>query len=352
MVDTWPVTCIMVTWCSLLTAGILLEFRNISVIFKIGGGIGLFGAKNIVAVKDISFALQDTPMITALVGESGSGKSTIARLAAGLLKPTYGEVKYRGKSIDEWIKAREKQFRKEVQIIFQDPYGIYNPYYKIDRFLYTALKKLANIGDVSSSKSLIIEAMYSLGMRPEEILGRYPHQLSGGERQRLMLVLALLIKPRLLIADEPVSMIDASLRAIFLENLLELKSKISTSCLYITHDLITANYVADEILVLCHGRLVESGPAEKVISDPLHPYTRLLVKSILLPDPKMRHVVGDVRIQAATLSELKPEKGCVFRYRCPYAMKVCEAAEPTLIKFKNGRHVACYLYESSSSLVQ
>ncbi len=330
---------------------VLLEFRNVSVIFKIGGGIGLFGAKNIVAVRDISFKLRDIPMITALVGESGSGKSTIARLAAGLLEPTVGEVKYRGKNISDWLETKEKQFRKEVQIIFQDPYGIYNPYYKIDRFLYTALKKLANIKDVNHSRSLIIEAMHSLGMRPDEILGRYPHQLSGGERQRLMLVLALLIKPRLLIADEPVSMIDASLRAIFLENLLELKNKISTSCLYITHDLITANYVADEILVLCHGRLVESGPAEKVISDPLHPYTKLLIKSILLPDPKMRHVVGDVRVQAATLSELKPEKGCVFRYRCPYAMKVCETQEPRLIRFGDGRHVACYLYESTPSLV-
>ncbi len=329
----------------------LLKFQNVSVVFKIGGGIGLLGTKNIVAVRDVSFTLRDEPMITALVGESGSGKSTIARLAAGLLQPTHGEVKYKGKKVSDLLKEGEKKFRKEVQIIFQDPYGIYNPYYKIERFLYISLKKLAGINDANLSKSLIIEAMHSLGMRPEEILGRYPHQLSGGERQRLMLVLALLIKPRLLIADEPVSMIDASLRAIFLENLIELKDKINTSCLYITHDIITANYVSNEILVLCHGRLVESGPAEKVINDPLHPYTKLLINSILLPDPKMKKTVGDVSIKATTLSELKPEKGCVFRYRCPYAMKVCEMEEPKLVKIEDARQVACYLYEEPTSSV-
>ncbi|MCS7145976.1 MAG: ABC transporter ATP-binding protein [Aigarchaeota archaeon] len=326
----------------------LLKFDNVSVIFRIGGGLGLFGSERVVALKDVSFDIPDKPGISALVGESGSGKTTIARLIMGLLRPTSGTVLYKGKEIREWVETDKERFRREVQTVFQDPYGIYNPYYKVDRVLYLALQKLLHVNDSGQATSMIIDAMKTLGMRPEEVLGRYPHQLSGGERQRLMLVLSLLIKPRLLIADEPVSMIDASLRAIFLENLLDLKNKIGISCLYITHDLITANYVADEVLVLCHGRLVEAGRGEEVIREPLHPYTRLLVDSMLLPDPRARASIGASLIDVRKLSELKPEKGCVFRYRCPYAMKICEEREPLLIEAGGTRRVACYLYEGQA----
>lgn len=329
--------------------GQLLQFENVSVVFKIGGGLGVFGAKRVVALNNVSFAIPDKPRIVALVGESGSGKSTLARLALGLLRPTQGRVLYRGREVSEWLKNDKYRFRREVQAVFQDPYGIYNPYYKVDRVLYLALRKLLHLDDSEHAKSLIIDAMRSLGMRPEEILGRYPHQLSGGERQRLMLVLSLLIKPRLLVADEPVSMIDASLRAIFLENLLELKNTIGITCLYITHDLITANYVADDIIVLCHGRLVEEGEATKVIKDPLHPYTKLLVDSMLLPDPGAKKTIEAASIDVRSLSELKPEKGCVFRYRCPYAMKICAESEPDLMDIGGGRKVACYLYGEQTS---
>jgi len=323
----------------------LLGFDSVSMVFKIGGGLGFLGSRRIIALKDVSFSIADRPGIVALVGESGSGKSTIARLSLGLLRPTSGKVLYRGREISEWLERNKMEFRREVQAVFQDPYGIYNPYYRIDRILLLALRKLLHVNDLEYAKSLIIEAMKKLGMRPEEILGRYPHQLSGGERQRIMLVLALLVKPRLLVADEPVSMIDASLRAIFLENLLELKSEIGFSCLYITHDLITANYVADEIFVLCHGRIVEMGKAESVIKDPLHPYTRLLVNSMLLPDPRAVRGIGGVTIDVRRLSELKPEKGCVFRFRCPFAMKICEEAEPPLYSVGSERRVSCYLHQ-------
>ncbi len=329
----------------------LLKFDNVSVTFKIGGGLGLFGTKRIVALNSVSFTIPDKPGIVALVGESGSGKSTIARLALGLLRPTIGQVLYRGREVSEWLKSDKYRFRREVQAVFQDPYGIYNPYYKVDRVLYLALRKLMHINDSEHAKSLIVDAMKTLGMRPEEVLGRYPHQLSGGERQRLMLVLSLLIKPRLLIADEPVSMIDASLRAIFLENLLELKNTLGISCLYITHDLITANYVADEIIVLCHGKIVEVGNATKVIKEPLHPYTKLLVDSMLLPDPRAGRTIEAASIDVRRLSELKPEKGCIFRYRCPHAMKICAENDPDLIEVGDGRRVACYLYVEQTSTV-
>ncbi|MEM0445599.1 MAG: ABC transporter ATP-binding protein [Nitrososphaerota archaeon] len=332
--------------------GDLLSLDGVSVVFKIGGGLGLIGAKHVVALNDVSFTLPDKSEIVALVGESGSGKSTIARLALGLLRPTVGKIMYKGREISDWLKVDKERFRREVQSVFQDPYGIYNPYYKVDRFLYIALRKLLHINDAEHARSLIVEAMRSLGMRPEELLGRYPHQLSGGERQRLMLVLALLIKPRLLIADEPVSMIDASLRAIFLENLLELKNKLGLSCLYITHDLITANYVADRALVLCHGRLVEAGKSEEVIRDPLHPYTKLLVDSMLLPDPRSVNVSSVASLDVRRLSELKPERGCVFRYRCPYAMKICEDKEPVLNDVGRDRRVACFLYSDQTISTQ
>lgn len=327
----------------------LLRLENVSVVFKMGGGLGLFGSKRIVALNDVSFTFPNKPGIVALVGESGSGKSTIARLVLGLLRPTSGKVVYKGREISEWLKSDKERFRREVQAVFQDPYGIYNPYYKVDRVLYLALRKLLHIDDAEYARTLIIDAMKMLGMRPEEVLGRYPHQLSGGERQRLMLVLSLLIKPNLLIADEPVSMIDASLRAIFLENLLQLKNIHGISCLYITHDLITANYVSDEIIVLCHGRLVEMGNAAEVIREPFHPYTKLLVESMLLPDPRAGRAIGAASIDVRRLSELKPEKGCVFRYRCPYAMKMCEDAEPILVDAGGNRRVACYLYHEQAA---
>jgi len=324
----------------------LLELKNVTKIFKVGGGLGLFSKEVIKAVDSISFSIpSDKPSIVALVGESGSGKTTIARIILGLLEPTSGEVLYRGRSVSNWLKEDKLKYYKEVQAVFQDPYSIYNPFYRIDRVLELVIKKFNLASSQEEARDLMIKAMKDLGLRPEDLLGRYPHQLSGGERQRFMLARILLIKPRLIVADEPVSMLDASLRAIFLDQLASLKDKLGASCLYITHDLNIASYIADRIIVLCHGKIVEDGSKEEVIRNPLHPYTKTLIDSIPIPDPRRRWKEPVDLTTLESFKKLKAEKGCIFSSRCPYAKEICKARMPTLTEVKPGRKVACFLYD-------
>ena len=322
----------------------LLELRNVTKDFTIGGGLGLTERKIIRAVDKVSFTISGKkPTISALVGESGSGKSTIARIILGLLEPTSGEILYQGKDSRLWLKRDRKAYRCNVQVIFQDPYGIYNPFYRVDRVLYKAVKKLGLASSGNEAHSMVVESMRAMGLRPEDLLGRYPHQLSGGERQRLMLVRILLIEPKLVIADEPVSMIDVSLRAIFLNNLQDLRDRIKMSCLYITHDLNIAHYVSDDMMVLCHGRIVETGKTKSAVKDPLHPYTQNLVGAIPIPNPRKRWK-DTVEIEEATFEELRTEQGCIYSHRCPHVMPICKKEIPPLLEVKLGRKAACFLY--------
>ncbi|MDH5794833.1 MAG: dipeptide/oligopeptide/nickel ABC transporter ATP-binding protein, partial [Candidatus Bathyarchaeota archaeon] len=226
----------------------LLELENITKVFKIGGGLGLMGRRSIKALKDVSFAISGrNPIITTLVGESGSGKSTIAKLVMGLLEPTQGQILYKGRDVRLWLKNDRMTYRREVQMIFQDPYSVYNPFYRVERVAHLVVRNFGLASSSSEARNLVAESMEAMGLRPEDLLGRFPHQLSGGERQRLMLSRIFLMKPSLVVADEPVSMIDVSLRSIFLDNLLDLKKRLEMSCLYITHDLNIAHYVGDEM---------------------------------------------------------------------------------------------------------
>lgn len=262
----------------------LLQVNQLTKVFT----AGMLAKRQIKAVDDASFTIVgEKPQITALVGESGSGKSTILRAILGFIKPTSGEVLYKGKNVQELLKKDRKTFRKEVQVIFQDPYSIYNPFYRVDRVLELVMKKF-DLAPGMDREALIEESLRNVGIRPEELLGRYPHQISGGERQRLMLARILLIKPRLLLADEPVSMIDASLRAIFLDILLDFKKKYEISSIYVTHDFNVAHHIADDVVVLCNGTIVEKGTIDEIVSKPLHPYTKNLINSIPIPDPTDR----------------------------------------------------------------
>jgi peptide/nickel transport system ATP-binding protein len=262
----------------------LLELRNVS---RVYGGGGLFSQRQVAALKDFSLALDgDTPTITAIVGESGSGKTTMARLVLGLEAPSSGRVLYQGKDLARLSGKEWREFRRGVQAIFQDPFGVYNSFYKVDHVLTTPLKKFRLAASADEAQRMIEQALRAVGLKPEDTLGRYPHQLSGGQRQRTMVARTLLLRPRLIVADEPVSMIDASLRATVLGNLLQLKRQFGISLIYITHDLTTAYQISDRIVVLYRGEIVEEGEPEQIINSPQHPYTRLLINSIPEPDPE------------------------------------------------------------------
>jgi len=262
----------------------LLELRQVSRSF--GGGGNLFDQRQVIALKDFSLAIDaHQPSITAIVGESGSGKTTMARIALGLDTPTSGQVLYEGKDLRKLSGREWKEYRRGVQAILQDPFGVYNSFYKVDHVLTTPLKKFRLAQSSEQARTLIEQALLSVGLVPDDTLGRYPHQLSGGQRQRVMVARTLLLRPRVIVADEPVSMIDASLRATVLGNLLQLKNQFGISLIYITHDVTTAYQISDQIIVLYHGEVVESGPPEEVIERPKHGYTRLLIESIPEPDP-------------------------------------------------------------------
>jgi len=259
----------------------LLEARNVTKVF--GGGV--WNRRQTVALRDFSLSIDaEHPTIIAVVGESGSGKTTMGRILLGLERPTQGEILYRGKNLLELSREEARRFRMEVQAIFQDPFGVYNSFYKVDHVLTMPLGKFGLARDPKEMRTLMERALRAVGLKPSETLGRYPNELSGGQRQRIMVARALMLHPTIIIADEPVSMIDASLRASVLKNLLQLKQEFGISILYITHDLTTAYQISDSIIVLLRGEVVEQGDVE-LVKAPQHPYTRLLISSIPIPDP-------------------------------------------------------------------
>ncbi len=260
----------------------LLELRNVSLTY----GGGLFRRRPDPALRDFSLVIEDQqPTIVAVVGESGSGKTTMARLVLGLETPTSGEVLYRGKDLRRFSRGERRAFRREAQAIFQDPFGVYNSFYKVDHVLTTPVAKFKLATSREDARRLIDAALRAVGLRPEDTLGRYPHQLSGGQRQRTMVARTLLLRPKVIVTDEPVSMVDASLRVTVLGNLLQLKQDHGISLIYITHDLATAYQISDRIIVLHRGVVVESGDPEQIVKRPQHPYTKQLIDSVPLPDP-------------------------------------------------------------------
>jgi peptide/nickel transport system ATP-binding protein len=269
----------------------LLELRNVR---RVYGGGGMFSQRATVALDDFSLTVDDRqPSIVAVVGESGSGKTTMARILLGLEMPSSGQALYKGAELQHISGQAWKEFRRNVQAILQDPFGVYNSFYKVDHVLTTPLRKFKLAGSRDEERQLMEQALHAVGLQPADTLGRYPHQLSGGQRQRLMVARTLLLRPRVIVADEPVSMIDASLRATVLGNLLQLKREFGISLIYITHDLTTAYQISDRIMVLYRGRVVEDGEPDQIVNRPQHAYTRLLISSIPEPDPEQAWAEGE-----------------------------------------------------------
>jgi len=323
----------------------LIEVRHVTKVF----GGGLFDKTHTIALEDFSIAIEgEPPSITAVVGESGSGKTTLARLILGLLTPTSGEVLYRGKNLRKMSGEDWRAFRRDAQVIFQDPFEVYNPFYTVDHVLTTPVEKFHLAKSGRESRNLIEGVLRTVGLRPEETLGRHPHQLSGGQRQRIMVARALILKPRLIVADEPVSMIDASLRATVLGSLKQLNQEFGISVVYITHDLATAYQISDNIVVLYRGSVAEAGDVELVVRQPQHPYTQLLIGSVPLPSPERRWVAEGAPALARELTA--QNVGCKFAGRCPAATPPCLGSPPPLYRTSPHRAVACILFADSPAI--
>jgi len=327
----------------------LLEIRNASKVF---GGKTLLGKQKqgTVALNDFTMTVHEAPpTITAVVGESGSGKTTLVRLLLGLTSPTSGEVLYRGVDIRKLSKESHLSFLRDVQTIMQDPYEVYNPFYKVDHVLKVPIEKFKLAKNPAETQILMEETLNAVGLRPEDTLGRHPHQLSGGQRQRIMVARALLIRPRLIIADEPVSMVDASLRATILESLRTLHDDFGISVLYITHDLTTAYQISRNIIVLYRGDVAEVGDVDLVVRKPLHPYTQLLIESIPVIDTSQTWKKEKLADESQSVAAA-PSQGCRFANRCPHVMDICRQQAPPLFRTDEGRAVSCFLYKESPTL--
>ncbi len=310
-------------------------------------GGGLLGVNRTLALDDFSLSIStEKPSVTAVVGESGSGKTTLARVLLGLTTPTSGMVRYRGEDITRLSGESRRAYRTDIQAIFQDPYGVFNPFYRVDHVLTTPVRKFRLASSRAEARTLIEQALRTVGLRPEEILGRYPHQLSGGQRQRTMVARALLLKPKIIIADEPVSMVDASLRATILGSLRRLTDELGISILYITHDLATAWQVSDNIIVMYRAAAVEAGQAEAVVKTPAHPYTRLLVGSI----PQVSLTRDWLSTEPDARNPNDHDAACRFADRCPSTMDVCRTKRPPLSRISARHAAACHLHGQHATL--
>ncbi len=317
----------------------LLEFKNVTKIFS----SGLLTKTSTTALDNMSFTLtEEDPGIITVAGESGSGKTTLAMLLLGFIKPTSGQILYKGKDVHDLKGDERLTYRREVQAVFQDPFAVFNPFYTVDHLLSVPIKKFKLANSKKEAVDRMVEALTAVGLHPQDILGRFPHQLSGGQRQRINVARGLIVQPKILVADEPVSMVDASLRANILETLQTLQTDHGVSIIYITHDLTTAFHIANSIVVLYRGTIMEGGDVDKVIKTPQHPYTQLLIDSIPWPDLSRRWGQTEIQAREADLSAIGT--GCKFYGRCPFKMEKCKNPPPL---FQIGEHHAasCYLFD-------
>src|SRR5881394_2843854 len=297
------------------------------------------------AVDDVSFELRPGT-ITALVGESGSGKSTVARLLARLYAPSDGTVLFEGRDAAAVRRRRDVlHYRSQVQIIFQDPFGSLNPVKKVQHHLERPLR-IHGVVPRSQVDGRVHELLRTVGLvPPQDIAAKYPHELSGGQRQRVAIARTLAVEPRVVLADEPTSMLDVSIRIGILNLMVRLKEERGIAFLYVTHDLASARYLADDILVMYAGQIVERGPVEQVLSEPLHPYTRLLLAAVPDPAKKAERIEPRKGLAAAAVD---PPDGCRFVSRCPLAIDVCSRVTPPLVEAQPGQSARCHVTAPST----
>jgi peptide/nickel transport system ATP-binding protein len=320
----------------------LLQINNATKIF--GGGF-LQGGKKVVALQDFDLTIPSEPAkIITIAGESGSGKSTLANLILGFTPLTSGEIIFRGNNLSAMTRDQKLDYRRHIQAVFQDPYGVYNPFYQVRHIFDLVINNFKLAKGKAEKRQMIEEALNVVGLHGKEVLHKYPHQLSGGQRQRMMVARAFLLKPALIVADEPVSMVDASLRAMILDIMLRLRDEHGISFMYITHDLSTAYQVGDDIYLLYQGSIAEQGKTTQVIENPKHPYAQQLISSIPVPDPDQRWD-SEISLPDDEEARTQVEGGCRFYNRCPKHWDKCLSAKPALYTLAGEEHqAACFLY--------
>ncbi|MFJ1597043.1 ABC transporter ATP-binding protein [Streptomyces sp. NPDC088261] len=326
---------------------VVLEARGVTKHFPVrrtGGDLLAGRHRSVHAVDDVSLLLR-RGTVTALVGESGSGKSTVARLLAQLYPLTEGEIRLGGKPVRAGRGRSFRAYVKQVQLIFQDPFASLNPVHTVRYHLTRSLRIHGKRGTEEESSALLERVQLT---PPGQFLDKFPHELSGGQRQRVAIARALGADPRVLLADEPVSMLDVSIRLGVLNLLRDLKERLRLAILYITHDIASARYFADTTLVMYAGRIVEGGDSETVTQRPAHPYTQLLIASA--PDPD--RIVAEERQEETGTGEppslISPPAGCRFHPRCPRAMERCRTELPPRFELSGGQWAACWLYEDGA----
>lgn len=322
----------------------VMQVQGLTKLFPAGRTGRLWGEKRwIHAVEDVSFTL-NRGRILALVGESGSGKSTIARLLARLYPATAGSVLFGGEDVlrlrgDSRIRA----YRGKVQMVFQDPFGSLNPTQTVAYHIERPLVIHKQVDGRREAHQQVLSLLQTVGLTPpEEVARKLPHQLSGGQRQRVSFARALAVSPQIILADEPISMLDVSIRMGILNLMARLRDEGGLSYLYITHDLASARYLADEVMVLYAGQVMEQAPAGALMDEPLHPYTQLLVSAV--PDPRAGTTKRKVDARGEIPIVVNPKPGCRFANRCPHVMNICRATTPPLQEVRPGHKVRCYLH--------
>jgi len=292
------------------------------------------------AVDDISFSVRKGEVFT-LAGESGCGKTTTGMLLAMLLEPTEGRILFDGMNIGGLRSEELRLLRRRMQIIFQDPYASLNPRMRVGEAVGHPLEVHGLAMGMDKTK-MVLEMLEKVGLTPpERFIGLYPHELSGGQRQRVAMARSIILKPEFIVADEPVSMLDVSLRTVLIDLMMDLRKELGLTYLFITHDLAVAKYISDRIAIMYLGKIVEKGDKEEVFSNPVHPYTKALLSAVPVPDPERNRKT--IELKGDIPSAIHVPSGCRFHTRCPYAFAKCSVEEPQLIDAEKNHYVACHL---------